>query len=326
MPFAALPGRDEGRYLLEEVALAVVPVPQLLPQLLGRRDRIRPETPPSLLIVGDVDFDAASAGLRSPKPAPATAWQRRRAERAGEAQKWDSLEGARHEVDSIESKFRRAEPQGKLMVLRREEATEEAVRREAPQYEYFHVATHGFFAPGELKSALSGPVASPLGKGEAVNRVVGFPPGLLSGLVLAGANRPPTEGDDGVLTALEVADLDLLGVELAVLSACDTGTGEVAGGEGVLGLQRAFQVAGARGTVTSLWKVDDKNTRSLMERLYENYWIEKSSSALEALRRAQLALLREGDKERAKRVPVEEGPVRTPPYYWAAFVLSGDWR
>src|SRR5207249_10438972 len=106
-------------------------------------------------------------------------------------------------------------------------------------------------------------------------RIVGHHPGLLSGLVLAGANKPAADGDDGVLTALEVAELDLSKVELAVLSACETGLGEVAGGEGVLGLQRAFQVAGARSTVTSLWQVDDDATRQLMERFYAGLWDRK---------------------------------------------------
>jgi CHAT domain-containing protein len=94
-----------------------------------------------------------------------------------------------------------------------------------------------------------------------------------------------------------------------------------------LGLQRAFQVAGARTTVTSLWKVDDTATRQLMERYYENYWKKKLGSA-EALREAQLWLLKEGVKRGLVRLDPEEAKEarRTPPMFWAAFVLSGDWR
>jgi CHAT domain-containing protein len=181
---------------------------------------------------------------------------------------------------------------------------------------------------------------------------IGYHPGLLSGLVLAGANIRPTElgRDDGILTALEVAELDLSGVELAVLSACETGLGRVAGGEGLLGLQRAFQVAGARAVVASLWKVGDEATQILMAEFYKNLWERKLPKA-EALRQAQLTLLREYKPNltasrgplrkkvdsQAKKSPAGKrmddprtaraiGDERLEPFYWAAFVLSGDWR
>ena len=152
---------------------------------------------------------------------------------------------------------------------------------------------------------------------------------MLSGLALAGANAPRQPGlDDGILTAEEVAALDLEGVDLAVLSACETGLGPVAGGEGVLGLQRAFQVSGTNTVVASLWKVSDEATRLLMERFYQNLW-DKKLAKLEALRQAQLMMLREGP-ERGLTIVTKNGqaekPRRVPPYYWAAFVLSGDWR
>jgi hypothetical protein len=160
-------------------------------------------------------------------------------------------------------------------------------------------------------------------------------PGLLSGLAFAGANTPrEPEKDDGILTALEVSALDLSQVDAAVLSACETGLGEVAGGEGLFGLQRAFQVAGARTVVASLWKVPDAATAQLMQRFYTNLW-EKKMPKLEALREAQLWMLREagqlqpdgtrGLREISENQPLTEG-ARLPPYYWAAFVLSGDWR
>jgi CHAT domain-containing protein len=198
----------------------------------------------------------------------------------------------------------------------------------APKHRYLHLATHGYFAPPELRSALGpadkktliGGIDTLGGMG-----VVGCHPGLLSGIALAGANIRPTPigHDDGILTALEVAELDLSGVELAVLSACETGLGEVAGGEGLLGLQRAFQVAGAHSVVASLWKVGDEPTRLLMARFYENLW-RKGQRPAQALREAQLSMLG-GDLGRGlTREP--EGPKsdRLPPYYWAAFVLSTD--
>src|SRR5205085_9805603 len=113
------------------------------------------------------------------------------------------------------------------------------------------------------RAAAHGLIGSPL---------LGVHPGLLSGLAFAGVNR---DRPAGLLTALEVADLDLRAAEFVVLSACETGRGKVAGGEGVLGLQRAFQVAGARTVVASLWSVDDAATQRLMTRYYDNLWEKK---------------------------------------------------
>jgi CHAT domain-containing protein len=214
-----------------------------------------------------------------------------------------------------------------MMVLRGPGATEAAFREWAPRHQILHMATHGFFAPPQVKSAL-GPAphaaeskAFGLFEKESIS---GFNPGLLSGIVLAGANKPLAVGrEDGILTALEVSELDLGKVQLVVLSACETGLGQVAGGEGILGLQRSFQVAGAKTVVASLWGVDDDATRKLMERFYDNLW-QKKLSKLEALRQAQLSMLR---GELVRGVEVERTPDnRLPPFYWAAFVLSGDWR
>ena len=119
--------------------------------------------------------------------------------------------------------------------------------------------------------------------------------------------------------------LDLSKVDTVVLSACETGLGEVAGGEGMLGLQRAFQVAGAKTCVASLWKVPDRATASLMQRFYENLWVKKMGK-LEALREAQIWMLRDNGN-RGLAIPDQPTDgVSLPPYYWAAFVLSGDWR
>ncbi|HWB01231.1 MAG TPA: CHAT domain-containing protein, partial [Pirellulales bacterium] len=162
-------------------------------------------------------------------------------------------------------------------------------------------------------------------------------PGLLSGLAFAGSNKPPENGhDDGILTAMEVASLDLSQVDTVVLSACETGLGEVAGGEGLLGLQRAFEVAGAKTVVASLWKVPDRATQMLMTRFYQNLW-QKKMPKLDALREAQLWMLRDVPKDQELLAQANRGvdidaPAEKPdssslsPRYWAAFVLSGDWR
>src|SRR5262249_9040853 len=151
--------------------------------------------------------------------------------------------------------------------------------------------------------------------------------------VFAGANYQATGRGSAFLTALEASELDLRRVDLAVLSACETGLGKMEGGEGMLGLQRALQLAGARTTVTSLWGVPDAATQALMTRFHRNLW-EKKMSKLEALRDAQLWLLAEGWKDAGLNLRgglvrpeprLKEGDAVSP-FYWAAFVLSGDWR
>jgi len=302
LPFAALPGKAPGSFLVEEIAIAVIAVPQLLPDLL-EREATRDQ---SLLLIGDVDYGASRAAAvtvgRSAARGP-----------GGELPHFAPLASTRGEILAVRDSFEERYQDGAVKVLRRTNATESAFREQAGRHRWLHVATHGFFAPASVKSAQ---------KGE-----VGYHPGLLSGLALAGANlKPDPNRDDGILTALEVAALDLSGVEVAVLSACETGLGEVASGEGVLGLQRAFQVAGVRTTITSLWRVPDEATRLLMERFYENVWTKKLGK-LQALREAQLWMLKEG-RARGMKLKGETATksTRLPPYYWAAFVLSGDWR
>jgi CHAT domain-containing protein len=158
-------------------------------------------------------------------------------------------------------------------------------------------------------------------------------PALRSGLVFAGANREATGQSPAFLTALEASELDLSRVDLAVLSACETGLGQVQGGEGVLGLQRAFQVAGARTAVTSLWRVPDAATQVLMTRFHRNLW-ERRMGKSEALREAQLWMIEEGWKHPGLELrgglvrpdPRRKDGSTASPFYWAAFVLSGDWR
>jgi CHAT domain-containing protein len=247
----------------------------------------------------------------------------------------------------VRTTFQQTNPAGVVDEVRGAAATEAVFRRQAPGKQYLHLATHGFFAPPELRSALnrpslmvddpSGPILVP-GRADrfrSADTMIGFHPGLLSGLALAGANHNPdraTEGmpfDDGILTALEVAELDLGNTELVVLSACETGLGRAAGGEGLLGLQRAFQVAGARTVVASLWKVDDGATQQLMSEFYSNLW-QRHLTPMEALRQAQLYILNgTGVTGSARGVGAPEpGPVvrkhaRAHPRFWAAWVLSG---
>ena len=165
---------------------------------------------------------------------------------------------------------------------------------------------------------------------------MGFSDGMRSGLVFAGANNPPSipsdpalwdrMPDDGFLTADEIAVLPLGSAQLVVLSACESGLGKAAGGEGVLGVQRAFQVAGARSTIASLWKVNDLATRNIMEQFYLNH-LEKGMSVREALRQAQLWALRNPDSVFRGAAPPDDAQAlrKLPPQFWAAFTLSGAW-
>jgi CHAT domain-containing protein len=275
------------------------------------------------LLVGQVDFDDAEA--------PTTSVASSRAAPAG-AQAFNDLPGTRLEILAIRDSFEEQFPSVRARVLNKANATKANFRTEAPKHRFLHLATHGFFAPETTKSALADDSKRRDGalSGAGLPEITGWHPGLLSGLVFAGANKPATpERESGILTALEVAEMDLGGCDLAVLSACETGLGKVAGGEGVLGLQRAFQVAGARTVVASLWSVDDKQTRDLMAWFYEGLWRKKGPplSRAEALRQAQLRMLREGPRRGFAREDDKTEDLKTaPPYYWAAFVLSGDWR
>jgi tetratricopeptide (TPR) repeat protein len=320
VPFAALPGKESGSYLIEDVALAVVPVPQLLPEMLKPVDRVK-RLKPSLLVVGDVDYDRAGAAVAGPDA------EDRRGAPLGIRRDWAKLPATSGEMAAVSRSFSKLFKTGTVSDLDGASATKAKVREGLVKVRYAHLATHGFFAPENIKSAISGKKADAFFGRDGVT---GWHPLLLSGIVLAGANKEPKAGEeDGILTALEVSEMELPKLELVVLSACETGLGQTAGGEGLLGLQRAFQVAGARTVVASLWEVPDQATQALMSEFYRVAWgPDTVVSRAEALRRAQLSVLKEGKRrglaKKDKKLP--KGETRLPPLYWAAFVLSGDWR
>ena len=175
-----------------------------------------------------------------------------------------------------------------------------------------HIATHGFFLTDKKdikKNVFLNPTMS-----ETIGRV---DPMLRSGLLFAGANRAWTgkrniEGiDDGILTAKEITALDLSKVKLIVLSACQTGLGDVEANEGVYGLQRAFKLAGVETIIMSLWEVDDRATSLLMRTFYENYLNEKDKDV--AFRNAINTVRNYKDEN-------GDTPFASP-YYWAAFIM-----
>jgi tetratricopeptide (TPR) repeat protein len=358
LPLGALPGAKSETYLIEDVAIAIVPVPQLLPAMAAKRELNR--LAKDLLVVGGVDYDrrAAKAAGGAAGPRPAAPWERGLASTRGtraieqraitDGFSWSFLPGTESEAAYVASAYRRQMqlPVGseRIVDLRGSDATEEAFRTAAAECYLLHLATHGFFAADEsARKNADGAGANEAKRnnpfGERIAQVRGHSPGLLSGLVLAGANEPPkipedaaqlaAMPDDGYLTADEIAQLPLGSTQLVVMSACESGLGEAAGGEGLLGIQRAFQVAGVRSSIATLWKVNDETTRRIMEEFYRGY-LQEGKSPLEALRAAQRWALDNPDLLDPRGVASPGGREATrkrlPPRYWAAFTLSGDWR
>ncbi len=321
MPFAALPGAKKGTILLEDHALAVVPSGQwLLEQLLYPS---KPgDGPERVLAVGDVAYgNLGDKGKTEYKALPGTG---RELKRVLEAFGRDSSDG-----------------------LTGNAASTAAVREQLTNVRYAHFATHGYFdvksLGDERKRHKDYLEKWTLRDDNQRAGLGGRNPAGYVGLVLAGANDPTKAGPDGgVLTGLSVVDLPLENLRLCVLSACETGLGDLTEGEGVLGLQRAFHAAGCPNVVGSLWKVDDEATAALMAQFYHELRINKRSP-LEALREAQLTVYRhperipalagsrgkidQEDTVKQGSKPPEpkpgETPKTTPVRLWAAFVLSG---
>jgi tetratricopeptide (TPR) repeat protein/CHAT domain-containing protein len=302
---AALPAED-GTFLIENgPRIQIIGAARDL--VRGGRDAAESGGPPArgVLLVGAPDFGAPEA-MRLAGIAPARREHLFRGAPSacgGVAKRdWPKLPEAGREIARVGSLFKKSES---LLVLSGAMASEERFKLEAPGKRVLHLATHGYFHDERCAS------------GEREN------PLLLSGLVLAGANAPTapqadgqaaTGIDDGVLTAEEVVALDLRGTGLAVLSACDTGRGDVEVGEGVFGLQRSLELAGVQAIVMSLWPVPDRDARRWMSSFYES--LLAGAPVADASRQASVAAL--ARLRAADRVPH--------PYFWGAFVSAGDWR
>ena len=220
---------------------------------------------------------------------------------------WSYLKWTEKEVERIATSF----PSGTFntRLYTGSEASEEVIKetileRSSPRV--FHFATHGFFFPDpEMRNmGLERDEVEPVFK-------LSDNPMIRSGLILAGGNYAWQNGravspdkEDGILTAYEISQMNLSNTELVVLSACETGLGDIKGNEGVYGLQRAFKIAGAKYLIMSLWQVPDRETMEFMTTFYKN-WLESNMTIPDAFRKTQ--------REMRDRF--------INPYSWAGFVL-----
>jgi CHAT domain-containing protein len=214
------------------------------------------------------------------------------------------LPGTNVEVASIESVMKPLKYDVRKYITT--EATEERLKAVSSPT-ILHIATHGFFL-NDLEENGDGETRGFTG---ITDRKLKENPLLRSGLLLAGsgktiAGQRNPDVEDGILTAYEAMNLDLNTTELVVMSACETGLGEIKSGEGVYGLQRAFRSAGAQSVLMSLWKVDDGATQELMSNFYKQ-WLTSGNKQI-SFRDAQLKI-----RQRFNH-----------PYYWGAFVMVGQ--
>ena len=283
--------------------------------------RYRDEAPPGegLLAMGDPDYSAS---------APERLWVRANTRQNGLTVACSTtrnvrsgcgrldeigvapLPGTRNEINQIASKWAESTREPAVICFGRE-ASEERLKADAPGKRVIHLATHGYFLEGTCVPEV------PANGLSSRSGFVGENPLLLSGLFLAGANLHGAGADsagaeDGILTAYEVSAMNLEATQLVVLSACETGLGKVEEGEGVYGLRRAFQMAGARTVVSALWPVSDEATADMMSKLYGK----RHQSIPETMRRIQWEKIR--DLRRHKQPDH--------PFTWAGFIATGDWR
>jgi len=258
------------RYLAESKPIHIVASAAVYEEIKATRSK-EPSASMELLAVGDVFYPPEIEKHSEPATDPQVQTALRRGLRL------ESLPATRTEVKAISDLF----PKARVLLGR--DATEEAIKELAPQARRLHFACHGLLDER-------------------------FP--LNSALALSIPDHHKEGRDNGLLQAWEIFEELRLHADLVTLSACDSGLGKEMGGEGWVGLARAFQLAGARSVVASLWSVEDISTANLMKRFYG--YLRGGKTKDEALRRAQVALIR--------------SPEFSHPYHWAAFQLSGDWQ
>ncbi|WP_413199576.1 CHAT domain-containing protein, partial [Nostoc piscinale] len=296
IPFEALKD-EQDKFLIERYAFSYLTTGR---DLLRLNSNVNNASAP--VVLADIDYDNQTQTVASAKVSSSRGSQNRR---SGDLANliFDPLTATKDEAVAIKKVL----PNAKILLGK--DATETAVKQlQSPSI--LHLATHGFFIADVAQNLNASPDLELTPRPKEIIQVEN--PLLRSGLALAGFNKrkqATNNNDDGVLTALEVAGLDLRSNQLVVLSACDTGKGDIKVGDGVYGLRRALVIAGSQSQVLSLWQVDDTATKELMVKYYNN--LQAGKGRHEALRSAQLDLLNSQEYSE--------------PQFWAAFVPSGNW-
>ena len=321
LPFETL--SHEGRFLIEDKTISYVGSGREIVRLAGGpKSKVQSS---KSFVMGNPDFDLDLSG-----PGAAGDLARKSEINAGlpklsgpglaitlsrdyRGRKFLPLPGAEAEARSV------AKLLGADTVLKVGADAREAALKAVVSPRVLHLATHGFFLSDQEFRRTNGIYDGFIADGG----LAGWRtrpgedwenPLVRCGIALAGANHASqltnAVAEDGLLTGLEASLLNLQGTELVILSACNSGAGEVRIGEGVMSLRRAFRIAGAETVLASHWKVNDTATRLLMTEFIRRW--RSGESRAEAWRRAQLSLLHSKDFSN--------------PYFWASFTLTGQWR
>jgi len=289
IPFAALPAPGSSQLLSEALQLRLLTTGR---ELLDLQNTSTVKISQAL-VVANPSFD------RKPVSVQSNSLSISNQQRSGDlgSRRWSPLPGTATEGVAI------AQLTGGRLLAGEQAQAATIQQQQAPRL--LHLATHAYFQPDLPAAKRSNNKPGP-------TALSGENPLLRSGIVFAGANQPDADpADDGYLTALEVARLNWKGTELVVISACDSGKGDIQAGEGVYGLKRAIAVAGARSSLLSLWAVDDLATAAFMESFYIK--LKAGAGRADALAATQ------------KQFRQSSNATWSHPYVWAAFQLSGDW-
>lgn len=319
LPFEMLPVGTAGSYLLENKRISYVSSGREIVRLATPKPSVPTSAP---LVMGFPDFDLRLAAKTEPVAGPITRPDFSAPVVAVRAPVTLSRETPKQRFVPLPETEREARTAAKLLsekcLLRLGADAREVELKRIESPRIIHLATHGFYLPDQevratnrVNDLLTSSFASRFSKRDSDDDWEN--PMVRCGLALAGANHFESVTnaviEDGILTGLEASLLNLQGTDLVILSACQTSSGDVRIGEGVMSLRRAFTIAGAQSVLASHWRVSDAATSQLVTEFLKEWRTGKQRSA--AMREAQLSLLRSQEFSN--------------PYFWAAFTLTGRW-